>query len=125
MLLLTDFAGRIDQLLSQINTLFKQSNIENVNIYLRSRDTLGWILWPGQHEIQVSPEYVAKQVWCGYIPMNGRCNVTTTGLKYDLTGGFVEFGLLISSSNTYNSPTVRINCDNHLFWSMGSNLCDN
>lgn len=141
MLLLTDFGGRIDQLLSQINTLFKQSNKENVNIFLRSPDTLAWLLWPGQHEILVPQDYVAKQIWCAYVPMNGRCNVTTTGLKYDLgesydisfntdkynkntnfssaANGTVEFGIIISSSNTYKSSTIRIDCDNYLFWSMG------
>lgn len=82
---MTDFGGRIDQTMSQINTLVKRPLPEDVNVYLKSCDTLAWILCPGQHEIKVPEEFVTKEMWCGYIPINGSANVTTTGLKYDLS----------------------------------------
>ncbi|XP_055294861.1 thiamin pyrophosphokinase 1 [Sitodiplosis mosellana] len=119
-LIMTDFGGRLDQLLSQINTLFKRPLPQDTNIYLKSHDTLAWLLCPGQHEIKVPQQYVSQQIWCGYIPMNGSAGVTTTGLKYDMTNGTVCFGQLISTSNTYTSSTVTIHCDNHLLWTMGS-----
>lgn len=84
--IITDFGGRIDQTLAQIDTLFKRSIVsEDVNVYLRSHHTIAWLLLPGQHEIIVPEEYVEKQLWCSYIPMNGKSIVTTTGFKWDLS----------------------------------------
>lgn len=83
--IMTDFAGRIDQQMSQINTLFKRPLPEDVNVYLKSDDTLAWLLCPGHHNIQIPQELVTEKMWCGYIPMNGSCGVTTKGLKYDLS----------------------------------------
>ncbi|XP_031635931.1 thiamin pyrophosphokinase 1 [Contarinia nasturtii] len=118
-LIVTDFGGRIDQTMSQINTLFKRPLSESVNVYLQSHDTLAWLLFPGQHKINVPPEFVTNEVWCGYIPMDGSSCVTTSGLKYDLTNYTVGFGKIVSSSNSYSSSTVSVHCDRHLFWTMG------
>lgn len=87
--MMTDFGGRIDQTMSQVNTLFKQSLPNNVKVYLRSHDTLAWLLWPGSHQITIPQELVTEEIWCGYIPMNGESCVTTTGLKYDI--GIISF----------------------------------
>lgn len=81
---MTDFGGRIDHTLSQIDTLFKRHVPDHVNVYLRSHHTLAWLLLPGQHEILVPHEFVTKQFWCSYVAINGNCNVTTNGLKWDL-----------------------------------------
>lgn len=83
--MVTSFGGRIDQTLSQINTLFKPPLPDDVHVYLRSHQTLAWLLKPGQHEIIVPDEYAAKQFWCSYVPMDGKCNVTTAGFKWDLS----------------------------------------
>lgn len=82
---MTDFGGRIDQKMSQINTLFKRPLPDDVDVYLKSHDTLAWLLFPGQHEIKIPQEFVTQEIWCGYVPMNGSSGVTTTGLKYDLS----------------------------------------
>lgn len=142
--MMTDFGGRIDQLLSQVNTLFKHPLPTSIRVYLRSFDTLAWLLTPGHHSITIPEEFVANEIWCGYIPMNGETCVTTTGLKYDLSMCFnlfyvnhlitheflsilnflansmVRFGEIISTSNSYSSSNVTIKCDNHLFWTMGT-----
>lgn len=83
--MMTDFGGRIDQTLSQINTLFKQPVPDDVNVYLMSHDAVAWLLWPGEHEIIVPQEFVTNEYWCSYVPMNGRCCVTTNGFKWDLS----------------------------------------
>lgn len=93
--MMTDFGGRIDQLLSQVNTLFKQRLPNDVGVYLQSHDTLAWLLPPGQHAITIPEAFVAKEIWCGYIPMNGDAVVTTTGFKYD-------------TSNTIFIPLIRL-----------------
>lgn len=99
-LMMTDFGGRIDQTISQIQTLFKWPLSGTVNVYLRSHDTLAWLLWPGQHEINVSQELATNENWCSYIPMNGCCCVTTTGLKYDLsTSNLSKFAITIHSTH--------------------------
>lgn len=82
---MTDFGGRIDQTLSQINTLFNAPVPDHVRLYLRSHQTIAWLLQPGQNEINVPKNYVLEQIWCSYVPISGDCNVTTTGLKYDLS----------------------------------------
>lgn len=82
---MTDFGGRIDQTMSQINTLFKTPLPADVNVYLRSHDALAWLLLPGHHEIKVPEKLISDEIWCGYIPMNGTCCVTTTGFKWDLS----------------------------------------
>lgn len=83
--IITDLGGRIDQTLAQIDTLFKQFVPDHVRVYLRSHHTIAWLLLPGQHDIIVPEECVEKHLWCSYIPMNGKCNVTTTGFKWDLS----------------------------------------
>lgn len=83
--MLTDLGGRIDQTLSQINTLFKPPAPIHVNLYLRNHQSLAFLLQPGQNEIIVPDDYVAKQFWCSYVPLNGNCDATTNGLKWDLS----------------------------------------
>lgn len=83
-LLFTDYGGRIDHTLSQINTLYKTLSKE-VRVYLISHDTLAWLLCPGRHEIEIPQKLVNDEVWCSYVPMSGATCVTTTGLKWDLS----------------------------------------
>ena len=52
---------------------------------------------------------------CGLIPVNGACtSVTTSGLKWNLSGGALELGVFISSSNSLdrsNPSIVTVNND--------------
>lgn len=138
-----DFSGRIDHILSQINTLHKAIDlIKGTNLYLLTKNSLSWLLQPGQHCIRIPDRFVADQYWCSHVPVGNRCFVTTNGLKWDLgewdfkqlgcgsrlmsTVRFIadnticEFGGMVSSSNTYASTIVRIKCDKCLFWSMAT-----
>lgn len=81
-----DFSGRIDHILSQINTLFKaQAELIGIDVYLMTKNSLAWLLEPGSHTISVPQIAVDEQRWCSYVPMRGKTIVTTTGFKWNLS----------------------------------------
>lgn len=100
---------------------------------------MAWVLNAGQHVIHIPQEFVDKQMWCSYVPIDGKCCVSTTGFKWDLGEIFdslqsenyqifnnffldnhvVQFGGMVSTSNTYSSNVVTLQSDGLLYWSMG------
>lgn len=81
-----EFSGRIDHILSQVNTLYKaHSFLRGIDVYLMTKNSLAWLLTPGKHTFNVQPEYVREQRWCSYVPFSGKTLVTTVGLKWDLS----------------------------------------
>lgn len=78
--------GRFDQITANINTLFKARNIvPGLKIYHLASDSITWLLDQGSHEIKI-PENVRKsKEWCALIPIGSPCQVTTTGLKWNLS----------------------------------------
>lgn len=82
-----DHSGRIDHILSQINTLHTAERFLNgVDVYLMTKNSLSWILRPGCHRIRVPERFIQQNYWCSYIPVGHPTKVTTDGLKYDLKG---------------------------------------
>ncbi|KAL1132203.1 hypothetical protein AAG570_010160 [Ranatra chinensis] len=127
---IADHSGRLDQIFSNLNTLFKMDEIfqnNDTQCYLLTLSAITWLLRPGTHKIEI-PEYLRTNYeWCGILPGASKRNkVTTTGLKWNLDDSQIEFGGLISSSNTYSGePVVTVTTDTELFWCMSLGAEDN
>ncbi|XP_071444078.1 thiamine pyrophosphokinase 1 [Hetaerina americana] len=120
---IVETCGRFDQIMANINSLFKASRLIDTPVYQLSADSLTWILWPGRHEIEVcaSAEEGQSQKWCSLIPIGSCCSqVTTTGLKWNLDSQALEFGELVSTSNTYapGENIVSVDTNGPLIWCM-------
>lgn len=135
-----DTSGRFDQIMANINTLYKHEQTF-FNIHLLSGNSLSWLLKPGKHSITIPIELVERQRWCSLIPIGKEANVTTKGLKWNLSKLHInicqhnlntklticyssvnhccKFGGMVSTSNTYASSSVEIETDTSIIWSMG------
>jgi len=108
--------GRLDQVMANMNTLYlARDHLSSVPLYLISSHSISFLLAPGNHKILLDYKTSAH---CGLIPLSGEAVVTTTGLKWNLTGDKMKFGDLISTSNQVETNQVTVETDNFLFWTM-------
>ncbi|XP_076246261.1 thiamine pyrophosphokinase 1-like isoform X2 [Calliopsis andreniformis] len=115
-------SGRFDHIIGNINTLYKSNKlIRNTQVIQIASNSLTWILQPGFHTIVIPNILVQNNSWCGLLPIGAPVNqITTTGLKWNLHNSTLQFGGLISSSNTYdNCSEVTVNTDSPVIWTMG------
>ncbi|XP_055382515.1 thiamin pyrophosphokinase 1 [Condylostylus longicornis] len=112
-------AGRFDQIMANLNTLFKAKEILPSKVFLLSSNSLSWLLKPGKHSIEIPADLVSGQRWCCLIPIKNQCTVTTDGLKWNLENSLTQFGGMVSTSNTYARDLVEVNTDETILWSMG------
>ncbi|XP_030829126.1 thiamin pyrophosphokinase 1-like [Strongylocentrotus purpuratus] len=114
------FGGRIDQTIANINTLFLASAVTDLPVYLLGDDSLACLLLPGRHRIKVDTGLEAE--WCGLIPIGTECKrASTTGLKWNLENQSMQFGGLVSTSNSYapDAQEVSVSTEQPLLWTMG------
>jgi len=124
---LCDTSGRIDQILGNINTLYKnhQKQAElSRPVFILSANSISWLLAAGHHKINI-PSTIKKH-WCSLVPIGKPTTVTTSGLHWNLSNHTMQFGGIVSTSNKYDSlaDTVEITTDHPLLWSMGISKID-
>uniref|UniRef100_A0A182HU24 Thiamin pyrophosphokinase thiamin-binding domain-containing protein n=2 Tax=Anopheles arabiensis TaxID=7173 RepID=A0A182HU24_ANOAR len=121
-LALCESSGRLDQIMANINTLYLADAIlPGVDVFLRSSNSLSWLVRPGEHTIDIPQRLVSERIWCSLVPIGQGCQCTTDGLRWNLDGSRpLQFGSIVSTSNTYATNRVRITTDGPLLWSMGT-----
>ncbi|XP_053695567.1 thiamin pyrophosphokinase 1 [Sabethes cyaneus] len=120
-LVLCESSGRLDQIMANINTLFLARTIlPDVSVFLRSSNSLSWLLPSGNHRIEIPSRLVNERIWCSLIPIGQRAVCTTSGLHWNLDNRVSEFGSMVSTSNTYSSEEVRVRTDSAVLWCMGT-----
>lgn len=76
--------GRLDHILSNLNTLQRSPDIlGSIPLYLRTRDSLSWVLHPGRHRIHVDDSVTNEH--CGLVPLGHPAIVTSSGFKWDMS----------------------------------------
>ncbi|XP_021946178.1 thiamin pyrophosphokinase 1 [Folsomia candida] len=114
-------SGRFDQIMANIETLFHAVTIApSVQLFLMGSTSITWLLPPGLHQIQFGDVVVP---YCSLIPVGSPCSsITTTGLRWNLTNGKLEFGYLVSTSNEIAAENVdrvvTVNNSEPILWSM-------
>ncbi|XP_046737487.1 thiamin pyrophosphokinase 1 [Diprion similis] len=117
----TETTGRLDHIIANINTLFKSEKlVGDAQVIQVSSDSLTWLLHPGTHRISIPEPLLQCNSWCALMPIGSRVtSITTTGLKWNLDCGTLEFGNIVSTSNTYSGfPEVTVTTDTAVLWSM-------
>lgn len=112
------FAGRFDQAMSLIHTLYLYPKL---NIFLVSDRDITFLLKPGLNYIHQIQSPLCGE-YCSLIPFAGPLKIVTNGLEWDLDEKMeLNFNTLISTSNAYKSPKgdfVTIDTPAPLIWSM-------
>ncbi|KAJ8983743.1 hypothetical protein NQ317_017846 [Molorchus minor] len=82
---LVDTCGRFDQIMANINTLYKSTAIiQNVQLFQIAASSITWLLQRGRHSISIPVNLRSNQEWCSLIPIGKPCVITSTGLKWNI-----------------------------------------
>ncbi|KAF8896359.1 thiamine pyrophosphokinase Thi80 [Infundibulicybe gibba] len=96
-ILLGGLSGRLDQTIHTLSYLHKLRKTRE-RVFTVTDDNLGWVLTTGKHEIHIDHHLMGKT--CGLLPVGvAETQLTTSGLKWNLTNAKSSFDGLVSTSN--------------------------
>ncbi|KAF8127048.1 thiamine pyrophosphokinase [Boletus edulis] len=115
-LILGGFSGRLDQTIHLLSYIHKIRNMRS-KVYVITDDNIGWVLDEGHHRISIDHEVLGPT--CGLLPVGVDSTVlSTSGLRWNLSGTESSFDGLLSTSNHLVStePFVTIETSRPIWW---------
>ncbi|CAM9814219.1 unnamed protein product, partial [Hapterophycus canaliculatus] len=114
------FGGRFDHEMQAFSLLHTYTSRFD-RFVLMGAGNVAFLLEPGlSHAVEPDLRFEGPTV--GLIPVGGPCRkITTEGLKWNLEGQGMEFGVLVSSSNCVVEDVVRVVTDAPLVWTAEFN----
>jgi len=111
--------GNFSHELANVNILYL---FKHRKLFLFSDQNIAFLLHPGHHIIRArNPGNEIRRIFCGLIPMGGRCNsITTKGLRWNLQKGALEFGGMVSTSNEVaeDHTEVELTISDPVLWTF-------
>ncbi|CAM9973808.1 unnamed protein product [Ectocarpus fasciculatus] len=109
------FGGRFDHEMQAVSLLHAYTSRFH-RLVLMGAGNVAFLLQPGlSHAVQPDSRFEGPTV--GLLPVGGPCRtVTTEGLRWNLEGRALEFGVCVSSSNRVVGDVVRVVTDAPLVW---------
>ncbi|KAK4469738.1 hypothetical protein MN116_007261 [Schistosoma mekongi] len=125
--------GRFDHEIGLIKTMYETKKFTSIPLFLVSECSVTFLLdevstrffmlsyvvitlFQGEHTIHANTGYEAHSV--GLIPVGQPCQVTTTGLKWNLDNSTLSFDNIVSTSNRLSSEIVNVKCNQRLIFTM-------
>jgi len=107
--------GRLDHTFGIANALHQNADMQ---IVVMGDDCHMFLLTPGEHQLYIPTTNTV--VHCGLVPLGSPCSdISTTGLKWNMTNGRMEFGGLISVCNQLDPSAnghVWVNTNSPVLW---------
>jgi len=112
------FGGRLDQVMGILNAVHKYSTHFD-RIILFGDGNAAERISAGSHVLHFGGSFSSSPLHCGLIPIDGPCrDVSTRGLRWNLTNQSMRFGGLISVCNLLAEREVAVVCSEPLLWTM-------
>lgn len=112
-----DLSGRFDHSIGMMQTLYL---FPSMKIYILSCVCITFLVSKGHTQVALKRSLVGEHI--GLLPIGHHVScIKTTGLKWNLNGEPLEFGRLISTSNTFSDSEIEfigIDTSEHIIFTM-------